>query len=167
MTRRFDAGGCDGGFGQAYFLTMPASRRPITCKFEDKLTTGFVERRDVELSERVWRSLKIFGICFGLALLSVPIPVLHFVLVPGFLLGSILLGREGWKTKAEILQGEFTCPNCNHQHEIQRRAEHFPYSTRCERCFFSLTASAVGEVLCSSLNFMRVGVTADSVRRIF
>lgn len=67
----------------------------------------------IGFGERVRRSLKSAGLYLGLALCSLPIPGLHFFLVPSFLILSLYFGRIKFKETSKInLAGEL-CPSCD------------------------------------------------------
>ncbi len=63
-------------------------------------------------NDRVKRGLKAAGFNFLLALVSVFIPVLHFFLVPLFLLLSIYQGFSKFKQTRCINLNEEVCPVC-------------------------------------------------------
>jgi hypothetical protein len=62
--------------------------------------------------ERVLRGLKTFFIFFLAAVVSVVIPVLHFVLVPTFLIAAFVMGYLKFKDVGSIDLSNFTCPEC-------------------------------------------------------
>ena len=59
------------------------------------------------------RGLKRMAKFWGIALACVVVPVLHFILVPGFFILGIYFGSETLKLKYKIIDGTFTCPDCN------------------------------------------------------
>lgn len=62
--------------------------------------------------DRMLRALKSLGIGWGLALACLPIPGLHFVLVPGFLLFGIgAFVKKLSETQKLSLKGS-ACPQC-------------------------------------------------------
>jgi hypothetical protein len=61
---------------------------------------------------RLRRGLLALGACWGLAALTVLVPIAHFVLVPGFfLLGIFLLARR-LREGATVLSVTGDCPKC-------------------------------------------------------
>lgn len=66
-----------------------------------------------QTNERLKRSLKTFGVFFGLAIAAVFIPVLHFFLVPLFLLLSIVFSILKYKEVGMIDLSRFNCPSCH------------------------------------------------------
>lgn len=63
--------------------------------------------------ERLKRSLKVFALLFLAATFSILIPVLHFILVPAFLISSVILSTLKYKEIGTIDLSEFHCPLCN------------------------------------------------------
>jgi hypothetical protein len=69
--------------------------------------------------ERMRRALKWGGALFGLAVVSVFLPIAHFVLVPGFLIAAIVFfaRRLGQARKIEKVVGR--CPRCGLEQEFE------------------------------------------------
>lgn len=65
--------------------------------------------------ERVRNSGKKFIFFFLLALVSVLVPVLHFVLVPVFLILAFVMGYQGFKMSDRIHTKDCLCAHCNQQ----------------------------------------------------
>jgi len=84
--------------------------------------------------ERWIRGGKMLAICWGLAVFSVLIPVLHFVLVPAFLLIGPFLFYINYKQESGVLGGEATCPVCNHKVKISSGPVRWPIFDICEQC---------------------------------
>jgi hypothetical protein len=120
-------------------MDSQAQRLSLICKVDDLSTEGWVERRPLAQNERLARAGKIFGIFFGAALLTVFVPILHFILPPLLLLTGSVLAFGEYTGKGEILDGEFTCPNCKRQMKLPRETEEWPRTQRCEGCSFTLS----------------------------
>jgi len=84
--------------------------------------------------ERILRALKFAGICWGGAVVSVFFPVLHFVLVPGFLIAGPIVGIFMLKQESVVLGGEGVCPSCHAFLPIVRSSYKFPISELCTHC---------------------------------
>ena len=63
-------------------------------------------------TERIKNSSKIFGIVFGLAVLSILIPVFHFVLVPTLVIALILAAINQFRKKFQFDLTGLACPKC-------------------------------------------------------
>ncbi len=92
-----------------------------------------VLRRDRR--QRIGRALRALGICWGLAVASVLVPVLHFLLVPGFLIAGPLLASYRWGEHLTVLAVRGECPGCGAAQGIKIG---LPPTTRmplrCESC---------------------------------
>lgn len=63
-------------------------------------------------TQRIRRSIKLFIILFFAAVFSILIPVLHFVLVPGFLISAIVFGFLKFKEVYSLNLIGVKCPSC-------------------------------------------------------
>lgn len=113
-------------------------KRKLTCRTDQATDEGWIERRMFTVQERIQRTIKVSGFIFLAAFFSVFIPILHFVLVPLFLIGSLVFGIATWLDKAEILSGGFNCPQCKKSNNLERESETFPKSVRCQSCYFTV-----------------------------
>src|SRR5690349_21813294 len=77
-----------------------------------KTSPGTVRIREWSKRDRSRRALKFWGGAWILALALVPIPIVHFVLVPALIIagpiGAWVISTQG----ASILGGESVCPEC-------------------------------------------------------
>lgn len=101
-------------------------------------TKCVVYRRSLSTGERVMRALTILGICWGLAAVTILIPVAHFVLVPGFLLAGPFAAWFRYRPRSLVLGGVGTCPGCDAELVVPSQAEHWPLSAICDSCMESL-----------------------------
>jgi hypothetical protein len=93
--------------------------------------------------ERTLRAIKLGGLCWCAALISVIIPLLHFVLVPSLLLAGPILAFIVLGQRSVVLGGEGICPNCQAFLPIARTAYQFPISDICAKCYSSLKINEV------------------------
>lgn len=85
--------------------------------------------------KRVARALKALGTCWGLAIVSVFLPVLHFLLVPGFLIAGPYLALQRLAEKATLFGASGTCPACGHELGFKvREPLRDRTSLRCTAC---------------------------------
>jgi hypothetical protein len=80
--------------------------------FGAKSTVAYIELNTLTLADRFKRAATIFGLGLVLALIAIPIPLVHFVLVPGALLAGAVLAsvRLG---QAEVFRtATGRCPFC-------------------------------------------------------
>ena len=93
---------------------MPARRRvPVEYRFGDsEPTAGEIEIDEFSARERVLRALGGLGMGWGAALVSVFIPVAHFLLVPIFLAGGVWFGIRRFRACNAMVAARGTCPKC-------------------------------------------------------
>jgi len=97
-------------------------------------------------AERKKRAVLTLLTLWGLAALSIPILIAHFILVPGFLIGGIVMFFKRWKTEQEAESVSGTCPACGNQITInlEKKGE-FPQWRYCPSCNDSLELDALPE----------------------
>jgi hypothetical protein len=111
--------------------------------FSGTPTRGTLTIRMFEKPERMRRALLALGKWWGVALLSVFIPVAHFLLVPSFFLYGIweLVQRLG--TAEVALPARGTCPDCGTEQPLDLGARwRVPQEVTCRKCGRGLTLSA-------------------------
>ncbi len=88
-----------------------------------------------DLSKRVKRSLKAFAVGFALALGSLPLPGLHFFLVPAFLIYAIYSGVSRYKEENYIDLTEAKCPHCGKSiYDKGKYFKNLPIRIHCYEC---------------------------------
>ncbi len=87
-------------------------------------------------SERLLRAAKIGGICWLLAVLTVPVPPVHWVSVPGFLLLGVFLGAKKLALVDTADNATGNCPSCEHPITIKLggKADSLPRWEFCPDC---------------------------------
>lgn len=99
---------------------------------------GQVRVQEWDKKARTARALRFWAFCWGLSIVSVILPLVHFVLVPGFFLAGPL-GAWIISTQAsQILGGEATCPDCGAFLPIAPAADRWPLRDLCTQCQRSL-----------------------------
>lgn len=85
------------------------------------------------------------GVAWGLAVFSVLIPLLHFVLVPGFFLAGPALAFLAGRATVRVLSPSVTCPKCGQRAPIEPNTTGWPAGLRCIACgtTFSAVPAAV------------------------
>ena len=92
--------------------------------------------------ERLKRSLKTFFTFFGAATLSVLIPVLHFFLVPIFLILSLYFSYRKFKEIVSVDLVGIKCPECNTNFKdatVGLRRDDLVVRLSCDQCRKNLT----------------------------
>lgn len=89
---------------------------------------------EIPKRERVLRAGKSLGILWACAVGAAFIPMLHFILVPGFLLAGILFAANGYSDDQRIGDPKLTCLKCKSPLSLKDLADQFPKYLRCESC---------------------------------
>ena len=67
-------------------------------------------------------------------MVSVLLPIAHFVLVPGFLLAGPIYGWLRFRQRSLVLRGSGTCPGCGVELTIKPQPERWPMAMHCGGC---------------------------------
>jgi len=85
-------------------------------------------------SDRFITAFKKSSLFFALAIGSVFLPVLHFVLVPTFLIVTVIVFMKGMKQTSWVVTGYTQCPQCKKWVEISPQYYTEPLRTSCSQC---------------------------------
>jgi hypothetical protein len=108
---------------------------------DGKMASGEVITEHWEAKDRSKRALKILGICWGIALFSIIIPIAHFILVPSFILAGPIAAFFTYQQSDAVLGGKGTCPHCGQPFEIARMKIKWPLDDICAKCHSSVKIS--------------------------
>ena len=123
---------------------MPESRTEkfVLTGYGDATTAGEATVVHFEGAERMARAGKGLAIAWGAALVSVFIPVAHFLLVPGFFLAGLVVFAKRMKHKVVVDTVRGVCPDCNHEQEFDSSGDwQLPTHLTCADCQRLLTAT--------------------------
>lgn len=109
-------------------------------------TPGEVCVKSFSKKERGVRALKTLGVCWGLAVASVIIPIAHFILVPGFFIAGIFLSSHAYFTEKIILEGKGSCPKCRTPLQIKQSNYKWPLTEICQNCRADLLIAQVEQI---------------------
>ncbi|RIL05350.1 MAG: hypothetical protein DCC75_11780 [Proteobacteria bacterium] len=90
-------------------------------------------------SEVLLRTLGTGALLIGLAVISIFIPIAHFILVPLFLILALIMIPIAARSSQTILAGEGKCPYCQAHFRLFKRRYAFPISDICEGCSRTVT----------------------------
>ncbi|MBT4761303.1 MAG: hypothetical protein HOO06_06365 [Bdellovibrionaceae bacterium] len=85
-------------------------------------------------SERLAQAVKWGSIYWALAVICVFIPILHFVLVPAFVLAGPIAFYINLKREKLVLGGFGTCPKCGENLPIEKSKVEWPLADLCTHC---------------------------------
>jgi hypothetical protein len=88
---------------------------------------------------RMMRAVKTGALFWGIAIACVFVPILHFFLVPTFLILGPVLGVIAYKKEAKILSGTVECPSCHAQFEPPAGPVKWPQKEICNKCRSQVT----------------------------
>jgi chromate transport protein ChrA len=88
------------------------------------------------VSQRLRRAAVALGLAAALALVALPIPLVHFVLVPAALLLGLIFAALRLNQREIIRSAEGSCPYCStHQRlGLAGRVFRLPREVFCSRC---------------------------------
>lgn len=89
-------------------------------------------------NQRFMVAAKKAGLFFLFAFVSIFVPVLHFVLVPLFLLVMVWTFFHQYKFKTWISEFKYTCPGCKQQAVVVAQAFAWPLYFNCDHCHAKL-----------------------------
>lgn len=124
----------------------------ITRTIQLKSQAGETTRAEMKLqaysnAERKKRAILILLACWAGAAASIPIMIAHLVLIPGFLIGGIVLCMKRWKTAEEAESVSGTCPACGKDITIDLdKKNELPQWQYCPECSDSLELDALPEL---------------------
>ena len=109
----------------------------IVLRSATKASDGKVDLVAVPQREAVKRGLIGWLGCWGLAVVTLPIPLVHFVAPPLLILLGPLIGFVVYRLyhgAVDISQGGGLCPDCGTEVVIGPRPEHWPLHLVCTVC---------------------------------
>lgn len=120
------------------------SGQPIALSAGEKRSLGEVRIEHWETSARLLRAAKRWGALWALAIVSVVVPVAHFILVPGFLIAGPISAFARYRQKSGVVAGEGPCPSCGVSLTIGARADSWPFVEHCPSCHSSVWIEKIG-----------------------
>ena len=102
-----------------------STREPVKSSLEvEHLNVGVRARRAV---------LRLL-ICWVLAGVSVLVPLMHFVLVPGFFIAGFVLATLAFRGTVEVRSPKIACPKCAQVTPIEAGSTGWPVTIWCAAC---------------------------------
>ena len=113
--------------------------RPILIKSGDIETNGLLHLQSFDAKERKIRAAKIWGLMWLFAVLSVPLIIAHFVLVPGFLIAGPVMAMKRYKLTEIPDHVTGPCPGKDHEFTLKLEvSDRLPMWSHCPECQASL-----------------------------
>ncbi len=95
---------------------------------------GHVIISAISKPRRIKKAVRNLAICWTLMIAGIFVPMLHFVIVPGFFLLGLFMTANGYIDDIEISAGELTCDQCKSSIAISRHDDQWPIWVRCATC---------------------------------
>ena len=120
---------------------MATEQQRVYVRSGDRTGEGVLHVAVYGPQERMRRAAVAWGVAWGLALLSIPIPIAHFVLVPGFLIAGPVVGFLRYRRERSTERLTGTCPACGRDFGIVlQSSEEPPLRSYCPHCQAPLEA---------------------------
>ncbi len=123
---------------------MPRSRTEkfVLTGYGESTTAGEATVVHFDGGERMARAGKGIAMAWGAALVSVFIPVAHFLLVPALFLAGLVVFAKRMKRRVVVDTVRGACPDCNHEQTFDTSTVwRLPMHLTCANCHRLLTAS--------------------------
>lgn len=96
---------------------------------------GTLHRIRFNSSDRVLNAAKVLGVFWLIALITVFIPIAHFILVPSFFIAGPIMAFLRYRATSACKKITTRCPSCNKDVEIALEANvRLPMYTYCPAC---------------------------------
>ncbi len=117
----------------------------IQFKSQQSGATASAEMNTISFTkqEQKARALKALAKFWLIALVCVLIPIAHFILVPGFVIGGIIAAKRRWNKDADGIDANGSCPACSNNIciDLDKSAE-LPQWHDCPECGDALELQA-------------------------
>ena len=131
-TARSDPGEPEEVVSQAYVTVFGAPPCSVT-----------INVLELGLLRRARRAALVLLVCWALALVSVFIVLAHFILVPGFLAGGLVLAYVRFRTARLVTRVHGVCPRCGIEQDFDPPS--WGRTVGCPRCKNQLTLTGLDD----------------------
>lgn len=111
----------------------------VMARIHEKTALGSARIQTLGPLEQVKNALRQLGLYWGIGLFCVLFPLLHFILVPFFLILGIVLSARAGLAKKVVIEGSVSCPECKKPFPIKPALARWPLNEVCEECRWSFT----------------------------
>ena len=109
----------------------------VTLQIRDSQRDPVNAELDIEhisIGQRIGKAAIRLVVCWALAVATIFIPLLHFVLVPGFAVLGPVMAFLGFKPTVKVTSKTVTCPKCEKVSTIEEGSTGWPVTLRCSHC---------------------------------
>jgi hypothetical protein len=104
-------------------------------------TSGEIMITKLSKNQRMKTAFKKLFFFGGIAIFSVFLPVLHFFLVPLFLILGIVFGVKSYRVDSCLVSGNGSCPHCKEGINFKSNDLVWPILVKCHKCSRDLNIS--------------------------
>lgn len=116
-------------------MPLADQHRILFKSVDDSTAPGGLSVQVYSDHERLIRALKIWGLCWLLAVLSLPILGAHWFLVPGFLIAGPVMGYRRYRQHSISVKVTGVCPRCRNGISLALEPrERLPLHKYCPQC---------------------------------
>lgn len=101
---------------------------------DERIGPGRVSVREFSANQKMGNALKRLVLFWLAAVVCVFIPVLHFILVPLFLILGVTTFLKTIKVDGKIIKGQVDCPYCKNQMKLKPGLLAWPLKEICQTC---------------------------------
>ena len=101
---------------------------------DDRRSEGYVTVEYFNPAGRMRQALKKLAIFWGVALVSILLPIVHFVTVPLFFGLGIFFAYRSYKSEGRVIEGLTRCPHCEKEVPIKPAELQWPLTEICQNC---------------------------------
>lgn len=101
---------------------------------DQRSSEGYILIRKFNPAQKVVAALKTLGLFWGAILLTLPIPIVHFILPPVLFFVGIFMSYRTYQSNGRVFGGETTCPHCQTVVTVGKAELHWPVTTVCQGC---------------------------------
>lgn len=113
-------------------------RSAAVSTIDGRASTGQFVIRQLNTGDRVKAGLGWLGVSWLIAIVCIALPVIHFVLVPLFLLLGPVGFLYGYRSSERIESGTGSCPACSAAIAFPRGRYLSSYKDTCPKCLHAL-----------------------------
>lgn len=112
------------------------STKAILISYENQpQLEGMLDVEEYDSATRMRNALKSLALFWALALVSVILPIAHFVLVPGFFLAGPFVAYTKYNQQSKVVGGKAQCAACRSPLKIESGTLKMPMTELCDQCW--------------------------------
>ncbi len=112
-------------------MSREISQIGIVAQSSQKTASGFVRIQTLGPSRRVQNALRQLGLYWGIGLFCVLFPLLHFILVPFFLILGVFLAVRAGVVDRVVVDSSVACPECGKPFQLKAALVRWPLPNEC------------------------------------